>query len=39
MIERTSSDASPWNLVAANDKLHARVQVIEALCGQIEARL
>ncbi len=39
MVDRTSSDLAPWNLVAANDKLHARVQVIEALCGQLESRL
>ena len=39
MIDRTSSDAAPWHLVAANDKLSARVQVIETLCGQLEARL
>jgi polyphosphate:AMP phosphotransferase len=39
MIERTSSDVSPWDLVAANDKLHARVQVIETLCERLAARL
>jgi polyphosphate kinase 2 (PPK2 family) len=39
MVDRTSSDISPWNLVAANDKLHARVQVIETLCERLESRL
>ncbi len=39
MIDRTSSEAAPWNLVAANDKLCARVQVIETLCERLEARL
>ncbi len=39
MIERTSTEAGAWTLVAANDKLHARVAVIEALCDRIEARL
>ncbi len=39
MIDRTSSDLAPWHLVAANDKLHARVAVIERLCEQIESRL
>jgi polyphosphate:AMP phosphotransferase len=39
MVDRTSSDLSPWNLVAANDKLSARVQVIEALCERLESRL
>jgi polyphosphate:AMP phosphotransferase len=38
MIERTSTDTAPWNLIAANDKLHARVNVIETLCDRIEAR-
>jgi len=39
MVDRTSSDIAPWHLVAANDKLHARVQVIETLCERLEARL
>jgi polyphosphate:AMP phosphotransferase len=39
MIERTSTDIGPWNLVAANDKLHARVSVIEKLCDRIESQL
>jgi polyphosphate kinase 2 (PPK2 family) len=39
MIERTSTETSPWNLIAANDKPHARVAVIETLCDRIEARL
>jgi polyphosphate:AMP phosphotransferase len=39
MVDRTSTDLAHWNLIAANDKLHARVEVIECLCEQIEARL
>jgi AMP-polyphosphate phosphotransferase len=39
MIERTSTELGPWNLIAANDKLHARVNVIEALCDRIESQL
>jgi polyphosphate:AMP phosphotransferase len=39
IVERTSSDFSPWHLVAANDKPHARVEVLERLCGAIEERL
>ena len=39
MVDRTSSDAAPWNLVAANDKLHARVHVIETLGDLLESRL
>ena len=32
MLARTSTSQAPWVVVAANDKRHARVQVIEALC-------
>ena len=39
MIERTSTDVGPWNLIAANDKLLARVTVIEKLCDHIETQL
>ena len=39
MVDRTSSDVAPWNLVPSNDKLHARVAVIERLCELVEERL
>ncbi len=39
MIDRTSTDLAPWHVVAANDKLHARVEVIERLCDLVESRL
>ncbi len=39
MIERTSTSVAPWTLVAANDKYHARIHVIESLCDRIEACL
>jgi len=39
MIERTSTEVGPWNLIAANDKLLARVTVIETLCAHIESHL
>ena len=39
MIERTSTEVGPWKLVAGNDKLHARVTVIETLCDHIESVL
>ena len=39
MIERTSTQAAPWNLIAANDKLLARVTVIQRLCNYIESHL
>ncbi|QJR16649.1 polyphosphate:AMP phosphotransferase [Usitatibacter palustris] len=31
MIERTSTDPAPWHLIAATDKLHARIEVLEKL--------
>lgn len=39
MVERTSTTAAPWTLVPANDKFHARIQVITTLCDRIEAQL
>ena len=39
MIERTSTEVGRWNLIAANDKLLARVTVIERLCDHIESHL
>lgn len=39
MVERTSTGAAPWHLVAANDKKHARLDVLEHLCERIESAL
>jgi polyphosphate kinase 2 (PPK2 family) len=39
MIERTSTEIAPWTLVSAEDKRHARVQVLETLCDRLEARV
>ena len=39
MIERTSTAFGPWQVIAANDKRAARVQVIQTLCDRIEAAL
>jgi polyphosphate kinase 2 (PPK2 family) len=39
MIDRTSSEKAPWNLVAAEDKYHARVHVLETLVRRIERAL
>ena len=39
MVERTSTAVAPWTLVAANDKRHARVAVLETLCRRLEAAL
>jgi polyphosphate kinase 2 (PPK2 family) len=37
MVERTSSTAAPWTLVAANDKRHARLEVLRTTCETLEA--
>lgn len=39
MIERTSTRKTPWTLVEANSKKHARVKVLETYCAALEARL
>ncbi len=36
MVERTSTGRSPWTLVEANDKNHARVKVLRTICEKIE---
>ena len=37
MIERTSTQISPWTLVEAEDKYFARLKVIRTICDAIEA--
>jgi polyphosphate:AMP phosphotransferase len=39
MIERTSTDRSPWHVVASDDKLFSRIEVLETLCERLEASL
>lgn len=39
MIERTSTRDSPWVLVGANDKYHARLMVLETVVRQVRSRL
>jgi len=39
MIDRTSTQVAPWQVVASDDKAFARVAVLRALCEQIEQRL
>ncbi|MGI9430968.1 MAG: polyphosphate:AMP phosphotransferase [Myxococcota bacterium] len=39
MVARTSSDAAPWHVVAANDKRYARVRVLEETCNALESAL
>jgi polyphosphate:AMP phosphotransferase len=37
MIARTSTEIAPWTLVEANDKRHARIKVLETICGALES--
>ena len=37
MIDRTSTSLAPWHVIEANDKHLARVRVIEAITGRMEA--
>ena len=36
MLDRTSSEAAPWHLVAADSKRYARVKVVETVIAEIE---
>ena len=37
MLSRTSSDLAPWHVVASNDKLFSRIEVLERLVERLEA--
>ncbi len=39
MIDRTGTEISPWNLVAADNKQYARIKVLKTLCERIEKEL
>ena len=39
MVDRTSTDIAPWNLVSANDKRWARLEVLETVCKGIKRAL
>jgi AMP-polyphosphate phosphotransferase len=39
MIQRTDAPDAPWRVVAADDKQHARLEVLRAVCDEIERRL
>ncbi|MBC7546047.1 MAG: polyphosphate:AMP phosphotransferase [Candidatus Sericytochromatia bacterium] len=39
MVERTSTVTAPWTLVAANDKYHARIEILRTLTKAIEKAL
>jgi polyphosphate:AMP phosphotransferase len=36
MVERTSTEAAPWNIVASDDKLFSRIEVLKKLVRRIE---
>ncbi|MGL1832543.1 polyphosphate:AMP phosphotransferase [Rhodocyclaceae bacterium SMB388] len=37
MIDRTSTEASPWTVVEAGDKYFARIKVLRTVCERLEA--
>jgi polyphosphate:AMP phosphotransferase len=39
MIDRTSTQQAPWHVVASDDKLWARIEVLQTLCERVEAAL
>lgn len=39
MIARTQHPNAPWHLIAANDKRHARVEVLKIVCEALERAL
>jgi polyphosphate kinase 2 (PPK2 family) len=39
MIDRTSTDHAPWKVVASDEKLFSRIEVIESLCERLEKNL
>lgn len=39
MIDRTSTEVSPWTLVEADNKRYARIKVLETICNRLEAAL
>ncbi len=39
MVEHTSTRQAPWTLIAANDKRHARIEVLRTLCERLETAL
>ena len=39
MVTHTSTEFAPWTLVAGNDKMFARVQILRTLCKHLEAVL
>jgi len=39
MVEFTSTEIAPWNLIPANDKQFARVEILNRICAALESQL
>lgn len=39
MITRTSTSRAPWQVIPANDKRYARIQILKSICAQLESAL
>lgn len=39
MVERTSTEHAPWTLIGADDKRHARVEVLRAIVERLDSAL
>jgi polyphosphate:AMP phosphotransferase len=39
MLIRTSTEHAPWQLIAGNDKRHARIEVLQKVCNRIKSAL
>ncbi len=39
MVERTSTEIAPWQLIPANDKLAARIAILKAICRKLDDAL
>jgi len=39
MVARTSTPEAPWHLIAATDKRHCRIQVLDAVCAALQQSL
>jgi polyphosphate kinase 2 (PPK2 family) len=37
MIDRTSTELAPWHIVASDDKMWSRIEVLTVLCDRLEA--
>ncbi|MBI5691091.1 MAG: polyphosphate:AMP phosphotransferase [Verrucomicrobia bacterium] len=39
MVARCSTEYAPWTIVSANDKRHARIQILKTIVGRLRAAL